>query len=238
MDQKLFDAEQIARRLGKMRDTPVRAEFTRRLEERLGEVKGDYTRVLRVTREDFVAEAEAYDAVVVDMLLPTMEDVPVFLYRCLQALRPDGLLLATTLGVESFREFRAAWNELGHVVPLTDVQEAGALLQKLKVALPVVDRDVMTLTFSGFDRMYESLRDHGVGNFAVKRRKGLTGKERFFAMQDMYERMFRRPDGRLPLTLEILYLHGFKPAPSQPTAAKRGSGKVSLVRIVGEAANK
>lgn len=238
MDQKLFDAEQVARRLGRMRDAPVRTELTRRLEERLGEVKGDYRKVLRVTREDFVAEPEAYDAVMVDMLLPTMEDVPVFLYRCLQALRPDGLLLATTLGVESFREFRAAWNEAGHVVPLTDVREAGALLQKLKVALPVVDRDVMTVTFDGFDRMYESLRDHGTGNFSGRRAKGLTGTERFSAMQVAYSGMFRRPDGRLPLTLEVLYLHGFKPAASQPTAAKRGSGKVSLVRIVGEGANK
>ncbi|TKW60632.1 MAG: hypothetical protein DI628_06950 [Blastochloris viridis] len=233
MTENLFDAEQIARRLGRMRDAPVRAELTRRLEERLGEVKGDYKKVLRVTREDFTAEPEAYDAVLVDMLLPTMEDVPVFLYRCLQALRPDGVLLATTLGVESFREFRAAWNEIGHVVPLTDVQEAGALLQKLKVALPVVDRDMLTVTFKGFDTMYESLRDHGVGNFSTRRTKGLTGTERFAAMQVAYADMFMRSDGRLPVTVEVLYLHGFKPAASQPSAAKRGSGKVSLVRIVG-----
>jgi len=233
MTEILFDAEQIVRRLGRMREVPVRAELTRRLEERLGEVKGAYTKVLRVAHEDFTAEPETYDAVLVDMLLPTMEDVPVFLYRCLQALRPDGVLLATTLGAESFREFRAAWHELGHVVPLTDVQEAGALLQKLKVALPVVDRDLLTVTFADFGKMYESLRDHGAGNFSVKRAKGLTGKERFAAMQVAYAEMFRRSDGRLPLTLEILYLHGFKPAAHQPTAAKRGSGKVSLVRIVG-----
>ena len=34
------------------------------------------------------------------------------------------------------------------------------------------------------------------------------------------------------VTLEVLYLHGFRVADSQPEAAKRGSGKVSLVRIL------
>lgn len=238
MTEKLFDAEQIARRLGRLGDAPVRAELTRRLEERLSEVKGDYGRVLRVTAENFIAESELYDAVVVDMLLPTVEDVPLFLYRCLQALRPDGLLLATTLGVESFREFRAAWGEAGHVVPLTDVKEAGSLLQKLNVALPVVDRDVMTLTFTDFDAMYDSLRAHGVGNFTRRRVQGLTGKARFRAMQARYEEVFRREDGRLPLTLEVVYLHGFRAADNQPQAVRRGAGRVSLVRILGEGLDK
>ena len=238
MTEKLFDAEQIARRMGNLREAPLRAELTRRLEERLAEVKGVRGRVLRVSREDFSADAEPYDAVLVDMVLATVEDVPLFLYRCRQLLRPDGVLLATTLGGESFREFRAAWNEAGHVVTLTDVRDAGALLQKLQLALPVVDRDLITVTFPDFATLYDSLRAHGVGNFAAGRAKGLTGRARFAAMEEAYARMFRRGDGRLPLTVEVVYLHGFVPAASQPGAAKRGSGKVSLVRILGEDLNK
>lgn len=229
----MFSADAVARRVGRQGHAPVREELTRRLEERLSEVQGLGPRVLRVEREDFEVEEGGYDAVVVDMVLPVVEDVPLFLYRCVQALRPDGLLLASTLGVGSFGEFAAAWGEGGHVVPLTDVKECGALLQKLKLALPVVDRDMLTLTFGSMDAMYDSLRAHGVGNVFMGRMQGLCGKGRFKGMEARYAEMFRRPDGRVPLTVEVVYLHGFKPAAGQPLAARRGSGKVSLVRIMG-----
>lgn len=236
MTEKLFDAEQVKRRTAQMGEAPVRDEVRRRLEERLGEVKGERDKVLRVTSEQFEAADAPYDVVVVDMVLPLVEDVPVFMVRCLQALRDDGLLLATTLGLESFGEFRAAWAEAGeprgHVVPLTDVREGGALLQRLKLALPVVDRDVVTVTFPDFAHLYASLRGHGVGNFSRSRSKGLVTPRKLRRMEVAYREMFGRADGRLPVTLEVVYLHGFKVGAGQPEAAKRGSGKVSLVRIL------
>jgi hypothetical protein len=239
MTQNLFDMEQISRRNGQRGAVmAVRAELTRRLEERLWEVKGERGRILRVEGEGFEAPAEAQDMVVCDMVLPLVEDVPVFLFKCVQALRGDGLLLATTLGVASFQEFREAWAEIGepggHVVPLTDVREGGALLQKLKLALPVVDRDVLTVTFPDFAKLYESLRAHGVGNFYTGRRQGLVTPRKLKRMEEAYVRLFGRPDGRIPVTLEVVYLHGFTQDASQPVAAKRGAGKVSLVRILGE----
>lgn len=237
MTQNLFDREQILRRQMQMGDAPVRAELTRRLEERLGEVRGRQGEVLRVVSEDFgLVEPERVTAVVVDMVLPVVEDVPLFLVTCLQALQGDGLLLATALGAESFTEFRAAWAEVGeptgHVVPLTDVRDAGALLQRLKLALPVVDRDVMTITFPDFTSLYASLRAHGVGNFTNSRGHGLVTPRKLQRMEAAYKRLFARADGRIPVTLEVIYLHGFKAAAGQPEAAKRGAGKVSLVRIL------
>lgn len=241
MTANLFDKEQVRRRNGQRGAMPVRDELTRRLEERLGEVKGGRKNVLRITREEDAAVLvgeEGYDAVAADMVLPLVEDVPMFMYRCTQALRGDGLLLATTLGTESFREFRDAWAEIGepggHVVPQTDVREAGALLQKLKLALPVVDRDMLTVTFPTFDALYDGLRAHGAGNFYTGRRQGLVTPRKLKAMEEAYVKLFARPDGRLPVTLEVVYLHGFKPDAAQPVALKRGSGKVSLVRILGD----
>ncbi|MBI1309209.1 MAG: hypothetical protein GC129_05095 [Proteobacteria bacterium] len=221
---------------------PVEEEIARRLRERLGEVKGDYAKVHWVGDEGledgFAVVGGPYDAVVANLLLPVVNDVPLFVLRCVEALRPDGLLLLTTLGVESFREFRAAWAEVGegqgHVIPLTDVREAGSLLQRMKLALPVVDRDVLTVTFPDFAALYKGLRAHGAGNFNLQRGKGLVGKGRMKAMEEAYARLFAREDGRLQVTLEVVYLHGFKAAAGQPVAARRGSGKVSLVRILGE----
>lgn len=220
-----------------MSDAPVRAELTRRLEERLEDVRLKPGTVLRLQDDVVPVAGEGkVAAVMADMVLPLVEDVPVFLVQCLQCLQEDGLLLATALGAESFREFRAAWAQIGessgHVVPLTDVRDAGALLQRLKLALPVVDRDVLTVTFPDFPALYAALRAHGVGNFAMRRRHGLVTPRKLMRMEAAYRDMFGREDGRLPVTLEVIYMHGFKPAAGQPEAAKRGSGKVSLVRIL------
>ena len=242
MTAKLFDAEQIRRRNGQIGEAPVRAELSRRLEERLGEVKGGRHSVDRIFSEESVRQATGgggHDAVVADMVLPLVEDVPVFMVQCLQRLRPDGLLLMTALGAESFREFRDAWAEIGepgaHVVPLTDVRDGGALLQRLKLALPVVDRDVMTITFPDFTSLYAGFRAHGVGNFFTGRRQGLVTPCKLRRMEEAYRTLFPREDGRVPVTLEVIYLHGFKAADNQPVAARRGSGKVSLVRIFEDA---
>lgn len=241
MHGKLFDEDLIRRRNGQRREAPVLAEIRHRLSERGREVSGKRDCICWVNTFESVQRGLAdgsQDVVLVDMVLPLVEDVPVFMLECVQMLRPDGLLLATTLGTESFREFRDAWAEVGepggHVVPLTDVREAGALLQRLKLALPVVDRDVMTVTFPDFATLYASLRAHGAGNFSTARRGGLVTPRKLRAMEAAYVRLYGRPDGRIPVTLEVIYLHGFKPDESQPAAAKRGSGKVSLVRILAE----
>lgn len=243
MDAKPFDVKQVERRWRGAGEAPVTRELARRLEERLGDIKG-MDKVLRVgmegLAEDFAPKGGPYDAVVAPLVMTCVNDVPAFLYTCVQALKPDGVVLATVLGVESFREFRAAWaavgEEGGHVIPLTDVREAGALLQRLKLALPVVDRDVVTVTFPDFDTLYKALRDEGAGNVSPYRRKGLVTPRRLAAMERAYRDLFPREDGRLPVTVEVVYLHGFRPGESQPAAARRGSGKVSLVRILGEQA--
>lgn len=243
MAEKPFNTNHVLARLARAgKERPVSDEIASRLRERLAEVLGDYDNVLwlgsEALAEDFTPTGGPYDVVVVDGVLPVVNDVPVLLFRCLQVLRADGLILASTLGVESFKELRAAWAEVGegqgHVIPLTDVREVGSLLQKLKIALPVVDRDVLTVTFKDFGALYAALRGHGVGNVHGQRQKGLTTPRRLRAMEAAYKRLFPRADGRVPVTLEIIYLHGFRPDASQPVAAKRGSGKVSLVRILGE----
>lgn len=248
MAEKIFDTRAVRARMRKVGAAPVREEVHRRLRERLAEVKGEFARVAwvgeEILEEDFRLEGGPYDAVVVDGFLSVVEDVPVALLRCVEALRPDGLLLGWMLGVESFRELRAAWEEGDRLqvtggrevreVPLTDVRAVGALLQRLKVALPVVDRDVLTVTFRDFAGLYAGLRGEGVGNFNLGRRKGLTGRGRLAAMEEVYRRLFPREDGRVPVTVEVIWLHGFKVGAGQPVALKPGGGKVSLVRILGD----
>jgi SAM-dependent methyltransferase len=201
--------------------TPVWSELVARLEERLHEATVDFSHVLRFnTLEDFLAfmpDDTRYDAVLCPLWLGVTENVPETMATLLSVLRPGGLFLASALGPNSFREFRIAWAEAGgephargHVTPLADGAEWAALLHKAKLESPVVDVDHMTVTFDAFPSLYRAFRQHGAGNVHPDRVRGLTGKALWARMEETYRTLFAREDSRLPVSLEVVYLHGFR----------------------------
>lgn len=259
----LFPPEHLARRVGQMQPHPIFANLAERLTDRLRDTKQTFTSVLNLSRdagataaalakllpkaeitnapeplESYTpSEPESYDLIVIGLTLATVNEVPQFLHRLKKTLKPDGLLLASTLGLESFTELRTAWQhanpEHHPVTPLTDVRTAAALLQRLHFALPVADRDLITLTFPSFEKFDQTARQLASRTFHPQAGKGLTTPRQRQAMQKTYSRLHPREDGRIPLTIEVLYLHGWQPAPTQQQPAKRGSGKFSLVKILG-----
>ncbi len=164
----------------------------------------------------------SFDLILSNMVLPWVNDVPNMLLKLGQTLKPDGLLLATTLGQQSFKEFRLLAEK--NTAPLfPDVQDVGTVLQKIKFAMPVVDKDEITLTFSTFEKLVETLK--------------LCGFDLFFSedlkmMKKAYIKQFMRNDGLIPLTIEIIYLHGWRPHKSQQQPLKSGTATVSLSDIL------
>jgi SAM-dependent methyltransferase len=93
-------------------------------------------------------EPESLDLVVSLLSLQAMNDIPGILVQIRRALRPDGLLLGAFAGAGTLSELResllAAETDLyggasPRVIPFTDVRDAGALLQRAGLALPVAD---------------------------------------------------------------------------------------------------
>jgi malonyl-CoA O-methyltransferase len=65
------------------------------------------------------------------------------------------------------------------------------------------------------------LRAMGATNALQSRRHTLTGRSRFAAATAAYE-TFRRDDGKLPSTWEVIYAHAWAPPPGAPI---RGQGE-------------
>jgi SAM-dependent methyltransferase len=177
-----------------------------------------------------------FDLILSNLMLHWLNDVPQALMHMGRTLKPDGLLLASTLGQDSLHEVRTAFADAGlphpRTIPLPDVQKAGAALQKVGFALPVVDRDVLTITYRSFADMYTDLRQTGSRNLHPNRARGLLTPRQLARMESAYRANFARPDGTLPLTLEIIYLHGWRPHASQPKPLKPGSATVGLDEVL------
>jgi hypothetical protein len=212
-------------------NSPVGEELQRRLLERLADLKGDYSNTFAPNSLPTPnSQLPTYSTLLLPGTLSLTPQPAAFLQTYLPQLRPDGAVLGYVLGESSFPELRSACHAANFTPPpaLPAVQDVGSLLQRHKLALPVVDRDFLTLTFSSFTKLMNFLQSH----HALLRPpgSGLVTPRRWQRLAAAYP---VRPDGKLPLTLEIIFFHALQPSAHTPKAAPRGSGKVSLVKILG-----
>ncbi|HWK47134.1 MAG TPA: methyltransferase domain-containing protein [Stellaceae bacterium] len=196
-----------------------------------------------------VAEEEAlpFKPASIDLVLSTLglhwtNDLPGALLQIRQILRPDGLLLAGMLGGETLHELRAALLEAElaeesgaspRISPFADLRDAGALLQRAGLALPVVDADTITVTYPDALALMRDLRGMGETNAGRHRRRSFTRRATLLRAAAIYAERFAGPDGRIPASFQILFLTGWAPAPSQPKALRPGSATARLADVLG-----
>ena len=119
----------------------------------------------------------------------------------------------------------AAWaqaDELPHVLPFLDMHDLGDAMVHAGFSAPVLDVDRYTLTYPGVREALADLRANGSCNPLEQRRRTLTGRERFASMREHFDQ--RRVDGRIALTFEIVFAHGW--AAARPAPA--GSGEIRI----------
>lgn len=129
-------------------------------------------------------------------------------------LRVDGVLMFSNFGPDTFRELRAAFTALDghpHVLPFVDMHDFGDQLVDAGFSTPVMDMEVITVTYDTVAAMLADVRALG-GNPLDTRRRGLIGRDGWQRLEAALEHQ-RRPDGKLGLTFEVIYGHAFRPAP-------------------------
>jgi SAM-dependent methyltransferase len=170
------------------------------------------------------------------------DDLPGALIQIRRALRPDGLLIAAMTGGRTLTELRealfAAETELRggaspRIMPAIDVQDVGALLQRAGFALPVTDRDALTVRYDSAFHLFRDLRAMGATNVLVDRERRPASRRLFTRAAEIYAERFSDPDGRIRATFEIVWLSGWAPHESQQKPAQRGSAAINLADVLG-----
>jgi malonyl-CoA O-methyltransferase len=88
------------------------------------------------------------------------------------------------------------------------MHDLGDMLAHEGFQTPVVDMEMVTLTYPDVKTIARDLRAAGTTNLEPARRETLTGKSRWAAVERAYEE--KRHEGRLPATFEIIYLHAWR----------------------------
>lgn len=188
--------------------------------------------------EDFLPfKSNSFDLVYSPLCLHSVNDLPGALIQINRCLRPDGLFIGAMFGGETLFELRSCITEAElnmtggispRVFPFADKQQAGALLQRAGFALPVVDSELLTVTYTDMNALMSDLRLMGETNVIAARDKKFTSRRLFELASNLYSKRYAEEDGRIVASFEIIFMIGWAPHESQQQPLRPGSAENRL----------
>ena len=133
-----------------------------------------------------------------------------------RVLQVDGLLMFSCFGPTTFKPLRDVFTEIGHndaLLPFVDLHDLGDMLVAAGFATPVMDMEILNITYSSIENLFQDIRAFG-GNPLLTKRKALLGKRLWGRVKEILEQG-RQPDGKIHLSVEVINGHAFRPAPKQ-----------------------
>lgn len=127
-----------------------------------------------------------------------------------RVIRPGGLFAFSTFGPDTLKELRQAFAGLdgfAHVNRFIDLHDIGDMLVHVGFAHPVMEMEMLTLTYTDLKSLLRELKAIGADTVLEGRRPGLMGRRLWQRLSENYER--QRRDGRLPATFEVIYGHAW-----------------------------
>lgn len=201
-----------------------------------------------VADEEFLPiGANTVDLITSNLSLHWVNDLPGALIQARMALKPDGLFVASMLGGETLKELRdcliAAEVEIEgglspRLSPFAEVRDAGSLMQRAGFAMPVIDSDVITVTYDHPLKLMADLRGMGETNAVAERRKTFSRRATLMTAIGIYFEKYADADGRLPATFQTIYMTGWAPAANQPKPLKPGSATTFLGDVLDQPGRK
>jgi malonyl-CoA O-methyltransferase len=150
-----------------------------------------------------------------------------------RVLKVNGLLMFSTLGPDTLKELRGAYAEVEaahgvasrkHVIDFVDMHDLGDMLVESGFEIPVMDQEVLTITYKSPDSLLADVRRWGAYPFEREASSSAAARRLHKALLAALEAR-RRADGTIALTFEVIYGHAWKAVP-RTTAEGHG-----IVRI-------
>ena len=144
-----------------------------------------------------------------------------------RSLRVGGLCMFSCFGPDTLKELRQAFvdvDEQAHLLDFIDMHDFGDMAVHAGLATPVMDMEKLSLRYEKIEQLLADVRALG-GNPLPRPGERVLSRAKYRQLLERLEAM-RGSDGRIPLTIEVVYGHAFK-----PQASKRESGE-SIVQFM------
>ena len=114
------------------------------------------------------------------------------------------------------------------VAPFGDPRALGQLLQRAGFALPVADRDAITVRYANVFALMRDLRRMGLTNALSERSRRFLPRALLMRMAEIYQSEFSDADRKIRATFDCVWLSGWAPHESQQKPLQPGSAKMRL----------
>lgn len=159
---------------------------------------------------------DTFDLVFSSLSMQWCNDLNAALLEAKRVLKPGGLFVFTTFGPDTLKELRHSWGKVdaaNHVNQFIDMHDIGDALLQDGFAEPVMEAEILTLTYDSVDEIMHDLKAIGASVTAgaclpSQAGKGLGGKATLQTVRQSYEQ-FRR-ENVLPASYEVIYGHAWK----------------------------
>ncbi|UWQ14393.1 SAM-dependent methyltransferase [Aliiroseovarius sp. M344] len=187
-------------------------------------------------------EVGAHDLVIHGLALHWANDPIGQLIQAKRALTPDGLFIGVMFGGQTLAELRAVLSEVEvettgglspRVLPMGEIRDLGALLQRTGFALTVADSDLRSVTYQSATTLIRDLRLMGERNALEQRLKQPLSRAFLAAIDDRYAQHFPAEDGSIMASFDLVFLTGWAPDDSQPKPLRPGSAAARLADALG-----
>jgi len=158
------------------------------------------------------------------------------------ALKPDGFFAGALFGGGTLGELRQcllrAESELtggahARVSPFADAIDMAGLLTRAGFAMAVSDVDRVKVRYDDAFALMRDLRAMGETNALADRARKPGVKALLTRTAALYAEAFGEPDGRIPVSFDIIHFAGWAPHPDQPRPKRPGSANVRLADALG-----
>lgn len=250
----LTDRKALATHRARATEFFLHDEAVAEVQDRLAEVNRTFTNPAVVTPFARLWRAALPDAVIVPdddvlALTPGGHDLAIHalclhwandpvgqLVQLRRALRPDGLCIVLMFGGQTLHELRAVLAQAEtevtgglspRVLPMGEIRDLGALLQRAGFALPVADSYAKRVIYRDAFHLMHDLRAMGEGNALAARLRRPTARGVMTRAAQLYRDSFAEGD-RIAATFEIVGLTGWVAHDSQQKPLRPGSAVQKL----------
>ncbi len=163
-----------------------------------------------------------------------------------RALRPDGAFLGIFPGGQTLNELRISLAQAEsdirgglspRIVPMGEIRELGALLQRAGFALPVADSVPLKTSYASPLHLMRELRFMGEANVLSRRARHFCRRDLLIRACEIYASEFKDGADRIRATFDLIVLTGWSPDESQPKPLRPGSASSRLADVLGTTEN-
>ncbi len=172
--------------------------------------------------------SQPVDLILSNCLLHLNESIVKCLKNWQNWLKPEGIILFTSFGSTTLQELKKAWQFIDsypHINQMVDLHDLGDLLLKQYYQNPVVDAEILTLSYDNLTILFSDIRSLGEPLADTKMRRTFIGKTRW---QQFIARLEKKG---LNISYEIIYGYAYKSRKSLATKTIDGEAMISFEQL-------